>query len=266
MEQLKTRAYDTAQKSELRSKRYQHITTAEIGDIFEQHGFKMVKYSEARSLKQTDVGYAKHIARFRHESLKYEFGGGLVPDIVVVNSHNGKSSLQFMIGFYRLVCANGLVVGRTLDTVKFLHIGDDLHQRIVAEIPKVMELVAKASAMVKQMETTILTLDQQKQLAQKMAAWRLEQMAKVNSKETLELGNIDNVLRHHRWADRKDDLFTVMNRVQENILRVGGVQYSSKDNETGMVEIKKTRAFENQSKLALEFNRVLWDTAAQLAA
>ena len=34
----------------------------------------------------------------------------LIPQIILTNSHDGFNSFKFMLGIFRLVCSNGLVV------------------------------------------------------------------------------------------------------------------------------------------------------------
>jgi hypothetical protein len=53
--------------------------------------------------------FTLHMVRFRHaEHLSPLAVGAEVPELVLVNSHDGASAYKFMAGVFRLVCSNGV--------------------------------------------------------------------------------------------------------------------------------------------------------------
>lgn len=55
--------------------------------------------------------------------------GKEVPEIILLNSHDGSSSYQ-MIGIFRFVCTNGLVCGDSFGEIRVPHKGDVVGQVI----------------------------------------------------------------------------------------------------------------------------------------
>ena len=50
--------------------------------------------------------------------------GVQVPEIILLNSHDGTSSYQMLPGLFRAVCQNGLVCGDTFGEVRVPHKGN----------------------------------------------------------------------------------------------------------------------------------------------
>jgi hypothetical protein len=46
----------------------------------------------------------------------------VLPQLLLWNSHNGECSFQAKLGFFRLVCSNGMAVGSVVESVKLRHI------------------------------------------------------------------------------------------------------------------------------------------------
>ncbi|MDO1698258.1 DUF932 domain-containing protein, partial [Escherichia coli] len=54
----------------------------------------------------------------------------LVPEIILLNSHDGSSSYQMLPGMFRFVCQNGLICGQTFGEVRVPHKGDVVNKVI----------------------------------------------------------------------------------------------------------------------------------------
>ena len=52
-----------------------------------------------------------------------EINGQHVPEIILLNSHDGTSSYQMLPGYFRFVCQNGCVCGQSLGKCVF-HTGE----------------------------------------------------------------------------------------------------------------------------------------------
>ncbi|MCO1175759.1 DUF945 domain-containing protein, partial [Escherichia coli] len=50
--------------------------------------------------------------------------GQHVPEIILLNSHDGSSSYQMLPGYFRAICTNGLVCGQSLGEVRVPHRGN----------------------------------------------------------------------------------------------------------------------------------------------
>lgn len=71
-----------------------------------------------------DVGkreHTKHMLRLRRED---QINRNQVPEIILLNSHDGSSSYQMLPGLFRSVCCNGLVCGESVGEIRVPHKGN----------------------------------------------------------------------------------------------------------------------------------------------
>lgn len=113
---------------------YRFIPTVEVVNGLIANGFQPVSASQSRTRIEGKEDFTRHVLRFRHQDLVSKLDSYLVPgthdaitaqnvpevpEIVLLNSHDGSSSYQISLGFFRLVCSNGLMVcSSELDTVR----------------------------------------------------------------------------------------------------------------------------------------------------
>jgi Domain of unknown function (DUF932) len=76
------------------------------------NGFMPVDAKQGRSRVPGKEDFTKHLIRFRPagEVVTTRRIGGLYPEVVVVNSHDGTSAYKVMAGLLRMVCLNGMIV------------------------------------------------------------------------------------------------------------------------------------------------------------
>lgn len=53
-----------------------------------------------------------------------QINGQQVPEIIILNSHDGASSFQLLPGIFRSVCTNSLVCGQSFGEIRVPHRGD----------------------------------------------------------------------------------------------------------------------------------------------
>ena len=53
-----------------------------------------------------------------------QIAGKEVPEIILLNSHDGSSSYQMIPGMFRFVCTNGMICGQTFGEIRVPHKGD----------------------------------------------------------------------------------------------------------------------------------------------
>lgn len=111
---------------ESRGARYAFIPTIQVLDGLRREGFEVVAAAQTRCRDEGKVAHAKHMLRLRHpDSIQLRDVGQEIPEIVLVNSHDGTSSYTLHAGFFRLVCSNGLIVASsTIDDVRVRHTGN----------------------------------------------------------------------------------------------------------------------------------------------
>lgn len=108
-------------KHESRSDRYTWIPTITILDNLQREGFEPFFACQTRVRDQSRREHTKHMLRLRRAG---QLTGQQVPEIILLNSHDGSSSYQMLPGLFRGVCTNGLVCGQSFGEVRVPHKGD----------------------------------------------------------------------------------------------------------------------------------------------
>ena len=231
--------------------RYEMVRTADIVERFLDRGFLVTAASQEKATKR-DPNTVRHMLTLVHRDAlenKTNYKEG-VPTLLLWNSNNGRSMLKAACGFYRFVCANGLIVGVTEEEFAFRHSVSPLLQ-----MPSALELIA---------ERQHLTLErmadwQQIELTDRKVVSFAEKAAQLRfGEKAAQAYSRDQVLATKRTEDEGNSLWRVMNRVQENLMR-GGVEGKSA---TGR---KVTSRDVKNITLDLAFNRGLWQLAEDYA-
>lgn len=104
-----------------RSERYAYIPTITVLESLQREGFQPFFACQTRVRDPGRRGYTKHMLRLRRDG---EINGQHVPEIILLNSHDGTSSYQMLPGYFRFVCQNGCVCGQSLGEVRVPHRGN----------------------------------------------------------------------------------------------------------------------------------------------
>jgi hypothetical protein len=240
------------QPHESRGEKYAFIPTSAVLEGLRREGFQPYQVMQTRCRDQGKRDFTKHLLRLRHPDARALTNvGDEIAEIVLLNSHDGTSSYQLMAGVFRLVCSNGMIVGDSKFDVKIRHTGkvvDDVIEGSFRVIEEMKEIDGRLS------EYKAINLAKPEQLLLAHAAhkvrWDEEEHSPVQPEQLLE---------PRRFEDRKDDLWTTFNRVQENLLK-GGVPGRT---QTGRSQ--RTRAVQGVNE-NVRLNRALWTLADGLAA
>jgi hypothetical protein len=249
------------------SSKYQHISTREVVEGLMGEGFMPVLATQSRSRIEEKKAFTKHMIRFRHvDAAETPQLGGLIPELVLVNSHDGLSSYRLMAGVYRLVCTNGLVAGETFKEVRVRHQGNVVHN-VIEGTYEVMNETQRMIEDASTMGSIILKPEEKKIFAEAVHQLRFDGQA-------IEETGIkpEQFLRARRYQESdKNDLFTVFNVAQENTIR-GGLTGYALDNDgryrnrtTGERMKKVTTRAVNSIDQSNNLNRALWTLAEKMA-
>jgi Domain of unknown function (DUF932) len=236
------------QAHENTSSKYALIPTIECIRGLEKAGFYPVQAQESKCRNKDNKPFAKHMIRFRREGVLQV--GGNVPEIVMINSHNGTSSYQIRAGIYRLVCANGLVVGNDMFYRSVRHQGDVI-SKVVESANEIIEIMPEAIEISEQWKGITLNHEQRKIYAESASLLKWDQ-------GEIEV-NAERLLLPRRQADTHNDLWTTFNAVQENVIRGGVRYYNSTSHKRG-----STRAVNSVSENS-RLNTALWNLTEKMA-
>lgn len=146
-------------------------------------------------------------------------------------------------GLFRAVCSNGLVCGDTFGEVRVPHKGDVVEKVIEGayEVLKTFDSIPKKR---EQMQSLLLSPPAQQALLQAALTYRFGEEHQPITKE--------QVLQPRRWEDKKDDLWTVYQRLQENLFKGGLLGGNAKGKRA------RTRSVNSIIDGEIKLNKALW--------
>ena len=234
------------QKLPTLSDKYRLAKTSEIVKRIEGLGFTMDKFVAMKVRKKERQGFQKHRAIFTSPELKATSDG--VPQLLLTNSHDGTSSVVLQLGFFRYVCSNGLVVGNNIiEPVRVRHSGNDFDDRLIVAINHIVAQAHKLTESIDKMKSKILTGSEIMAFQREALQKRLGADVKIDS----------FFIPTHREEDKAQDLFTVMNVIQENLIRGGARVRVEQDGKTKDKTVRRVNSLVSQT----EINTMLWDLA-----
>lgn len=231
------------------SEKYGFVNTKRIIDAMRDVNFDVVEVRQSQRRDVSRMPWTKHMLKFRPSGLIGKIKrGDVVPQIIMLNSHDRTSGFHLYAGLFRLVCENGMMVsdGAAVEPIKVHHT-----LRMVEDVvDRSQELIKCADGVFRlrnDMLKTMLTPKRALAFATNAMQFRPPRTA-VMAPETL--------LVPRRKEDETDDLWHVFNRVQENMLR-GGNETVTEDG-----RIVTTRGI-GRIERDVEVNTRLWSLAVQ---
>lgn len=243
-----------------RSTRYAYISTLDVIRGMEKAGFLPFAASQSRTRIEGHQNFTKHMLRFRHASqmeVKAAIGG-MVPEAVLINAHDGSSAYKLFLGLFRFVCGNGMVVADSMyGNICIRHSGNAIVE-VVQGSNLILEAAPKVISAVETWKGMSLTATEQIDFA--IAAHRLRFANSAGQVSTPITP--DQLLKPRRAEDMGDDLFSVFNRIQEHVIRGGDRNRPIVDGKLG----RRTTSREVKGiDGVLNLNRELWSLAENLA-
>lgn len=232
------------------SARYTFIPTERVLSGLLGAGFVPVDARQARSRQGSPV-HARHILRLRrrYETVQLR---DCIPEIVFLNSHDGSSAYQLRMGLFRVICTNGMIVSRgAFPAYCVSHRGNVVDEVVTAAL-NIAERFEALADQVERMERRPMHRDEQIDFAERALALRFG--------DTLQAGMPPSaVLEARRAEDAADNLWSVLNRVQEHLMR-GGLSRRSASG-----RLTRTRGI-SSIREDVRINSGLWDLASDLLA
>lgn len=236
------------QAHDSRSERYTYIPTIDILSALRSEGFQPFMVAQTRVRDEAHRDHTKHMIRLRHDS---HIGNKEANEIILLNSHNGTSSYQMLAGVFRFVCANGMVCGDTHHDIRVPHKGD-VKDQVLEGANVILEGFDLITERREIMEATALDVDAQHAFARAALALRYDP---ADGNPPIDAGQL---LRARRTEDARDNLWYVLNRVQENMIR-GGLRGKTVNGRR-----RSTREIKGIDQ-SVALNRGLWTLAEEMA-
>lgn len=262
-------------KHESRSARYTYIPTSEVIAGLMAQGFQPFFAKQGRSRVEGKAEFTKHLIRFRHPDSfsAIQRVGDSVPEVILVNSHDGTSAYKLSAGLFRLVCSNGLMVSdSTVEMLSIQHKGDIVNQVIEGSF-EIVQQSDKALARADMWNQLRLSDGEQDAFAEAAHTLRFAETdgevktpitaAQLLAPRRREDRDTDGGV----WSRPGHDLWRTLNTVQENVIK-GGLHATAytPDPQTGRptrrrVTTREVKGIDQDVKL----NRALWMLAERMA-
>lgn len=231
------------------SKHYTHIPTHLVIDDMAKLGWNVVDAKEVKSRKESNKGFQKHLIVFRNADVVVNSNDGdtVFPQILLSNSHDGKSAFIFRVGIFRLVCENGLVVAtEEFENLRISHMGykfeelETLITGVVEKLPLTVEAMNRLTQ-------TKLNKEKSFDFAKRAVKIRLGKDGSVD---------IEELIKPTRSEDENPSLWSLFNIVQEKLMG-GDFTYGNKNRKA-----RRVKNFQQDTKL----NQELYSLALEYAS
>lgn len=232
-------------KHSSRSEKYTYIPTITLLDNLQHEGFQPFFACQSRVRDPGRLEHTKHMLRLRRAG---QINGQQIPEIIILNSHDGASSFQLLPGIFRSVCTNSLVCGQSFGEIRVPHRGSVV-EKVIEGAYEVLGIFDRVEEKRDAMQSLLLPPPAQQALAKAALTYRFgEEHQPVTEAQALS---------PRRWQDEKNDLWTVFNRLQENLSKGGLTGRSAQGKRS------RTRAV-NGIDGDIKLNRALWVMAEEL--
>jgi len=232
------------------SGRYTFIPTRRVSEGLMAAGFVAVEARQSRTYRASAV-HATHMIRLRrrYESISV---ADSVPEIRLWNSHDGSGAYQLRMSIWRAICANGLIVSKAAFPAVYVAHRGNVVDEVVTGALTMSERFDLLAGEVARMERRHMEAKEQIGFAQRALEIRFADRPQSGMQPS-------QLLTVRRTEDAGDDLFKVVNRVQENLMR-GGL---TKRSESG--RLSRTRRITSLRE-DVRINSALWDLAREVMA
>lgn len=241
------------------SDRYSFVPTSELLAAFEKIG-----WNPAYAKQQGSGLFSRHMVRLTNPELGFMNlrSDKVKPQIVLDNSHNGGSPAMVHMGLFRLVCTNGLVISMPgmYTSIKLRHIGIN-----VEELKQLMNVIAEQYSTVgkriNEMQQLTLSKEQRHEFVVRAVANR-DPYAFIKEDGTIDVAKVhrivkpEQILNPLRDEDKKEDLWTLFNIVQERLVK-GEFEKTSLNGRKS-----KPRVITNATR-NIDFNKRIWQIAEE---
>jgi hypothetical protein len=207
-----------------------YIETADMVRDLQKEGWNIGGVCENRNKKTKQI--SNNYVKLYHPDLTMKNNKGqteCLSNVYLTNSTDGKSALQVDYGLYRLVCSNGMITGVKEDVGSIPHTEKGI-SKYPTIINNISEIAKQALASFDSFKNKTLTSKQIQKLAADALKVRFGKIQNINSEQLLNI---------HREEDKGDDLWTVFNRIQENLTKSNMIVDSNGKLLTGITSVKQ---------------------------
>ena len=179
------------------------------------------------------------------ENQSFKIGNDMIR-IEIINSYNGKEALKIAAGIGRLICSNGMVIGSDFEQFRYVHRGNAIYEKLENTYEQLVAHLNKLKDRVIKLQNTEIP----EQLSREIISNIYKRVFETNGKDfkttiaEIPEYSYTSALEIRRIGDVGKDAYTIMNVIQENLVRYGAfnctVSKYDKKNKSE-VRIEKTK-------------------------
>lgn len=234
------------------SERYTFVPTTDVVAGLRDKHWLPVTVEQQRVRTTAKIGFQKHLIRFRRAEQMQNLDEWN-EELVLTNSHDAGCAYIMRIGIFRRLCSNGLVVSDdTFEAIRFRHSGLKTEEIVQASY-QILERVPRIATLIDSFRNRMLAEAEALKFAEQALLLRFDSQ----DESPVEPATLLSV---RRPEDQAMDLWTVFNRVQENLVR-GGLSDSRHTRSGRLRSLRSLRGLD--SKITL--NTGLWGLAEGIA-
>lgn len=226
---------------------YTFIPTNHLVNLLRNEGFYPFFATQSKSLVPGKESYVKHMLRFRPG--KNFYNKEEVGEIILINSHDGKSSYRMFAGIFRFICQNGLMIGDMMEDYKITHKGN-IQDEVLNAAYSITDNFEESRSSIDTMKSIELLPEEKQIFAESAMMLKYDKEEKPIKPESL--------LSIRRFEDKKDNLWTSFNTIQENLTK-GGLRAKTKTGKR--TKTRAVKAIDSNVKL----NRALWNLTERMS-
>lgn len=231
------------------SDKYHFIPTIDVVEEIRANNWYPVSVLQANVRNQDKENFQQHLVKFRHMDDLLNPQENAV-ELLLFNSHDRSKSFSISAGIYRFVCSNGLVIADSVfETYKIKHLGERDND-VANAVNNITAIKAKLMNKIKKLESVELSLFEKESFAKSSIPLRFEEHLEIDYQD---------LLVPKRKEDERNDLYTVLNVIQENLIR-GNITGTNKDTKRKFTSKEITSISKD-----VDINKGIWDIAERIA-
>lgn len=256
-----TSSFIQDQRHETKTDRFKPVQPSQFLSVMNNHGFDLVSLKTSQARKLENASHQTTIARYRSRD---QFSVNRVHFDIILKIPHIYGSVVVQMGMFRLVCLNGLVVGSSFDMAKVRHTGNPIEE-LNNILPRLVAQREKLADQIKTMQSRNVTPVELAELSRKVADLRLNGTKAKNIQYA-------DLLKVRRIEDKNNDLFSVLNVLQENVMRYGIRYETDTFDRQGVLTVRnmnarpvgRTVTGDVETSRSIELNASIYDLAADL--
>ena len=253
-------AYRTTPTNRKVSDKYVLANTSTVIADMAKLGWQVVDAKQRKAQKRETSGrFSFHMVAFMNPEVRItkEVNGqetvDCYPQIILTNSHDGLNCFRFMVGLFRCVCSNGLIIATDqMVDLKIRHIYYNFEQLREVVTQAIEAVGAKVERMTKAASVELDNKQKQEFARKALCIRKNVSLDELN----VDQETINDILTPLRKEDEGNSLWNIFNVLQEKVIKGGYYENKVGADDKKARKIRKVTSFVKD----LDINQRLWKT------